>query len=88
MPIAVFPKLVGVCVGVGVGVVVGVCVGVVEVVPDAYMLMAPVTSLNHMVPNGLVKPFVYELYPGPPVRWPVPVTMAMFTGMLPIIASP
>ena len=52
------------------------------------MDMAPVRSLNHMVPNGLVKPFVYELSPGPPVRWPVPVTMRMFRGTLPIIASP
>ena len=52
------------------------------------MLMAPAKSLNHMVPNGLVKPFVYDPYPGPAVRWPVPATMARFTGTLPMIASP
>ena len=80
--------VVGLGVGVAVGVVVGVGVGVGESVPVAYMLIAPAGSLNHMVPNGFVKPFAYELYPGPPVRWPVPLTILMFRGTLPIIASP
>ena len=50
--------------------------------------MAPVRSLNQTVPKGFVKPFEYDPSPGPPVRCPVPVFMAMFIGVLPMIASP
>ena len=59
----------------------------VVVIYAAYMLMAPVLSVPHMVPNGFAKPFVYVLT----ALWslcPVPLTSMMFTGMFPIIASP
>ena len=51
------------------------------------MLMAPVLSVPHMVPNGFEKPFVYVLT----ALWsrcPVPLTNITFTGMLPIMARP
>jgi hypothetical protein len=51
------------------------------------MLMAPVLSVPHMDPKGFAKPFEYvlmELWS----LWPVPLTSMMFTGTLPIIASP
>ena len=61
----------GITVGVGVGTDVdtGVVVGVgAEVGAEsdvlgftAYMLMAPVVSIPHIIPNGLAKPFEYEL---------------------------
>ncbi len=75
----------GVEVGVGLGVAVGVGVGVVVVA--AYMLMAPLLLVPHIMPNGFAKPLAYELA----ALWsrcPVPLTSNTFRGTLPSIANP
>ena len=70
----------------GVGIEVGLGVGI-EVVTFAYILIAPLLSVPHIIPNGFENPFAYELT----ALWsrcPVPLTCTTFTGTLPIIANP
>ena len=51
------------------------------------MLIAPLSSVPHIDPNGFAKPFAYEVT-ALWSRWPVPLTSLMFSWTLPIIASP
>ena len=78
----------GVGEGVGDAVAVGVGMGgLVEPVASAYMLMAPLLSVPHIIPNGFANPFAYELT-ALWSRWPVPLTSIRFSATLPIIANP